>query len=302
VLKGTAGKLPKRFEGDDKMLSRKDMQEEIYLRKAIRESVAKKFARKDKEVLQKLINEMEIRKAVKKMVAEDVENSPHKNTGINELEKLLKKIIPVLEQDFKTLTSSQEQRSSFRAHIVKAVQNLLLPEIGMEKGELREETEVVVGDDDTEDEEILNKFIDIYGKTKPDITTSGGKKQDADSFGISGEDETGRNFAMVTFQKIEKNILDSYKLLADPSDSNLFYDYLTANLKLYFNRFEDELSTTVEEPTNPEYDEAEKEVSSSDIGLGSAGEEDAELGDLDLDDLSAEPAAEEEPELDIDNL
>jgi len=278
------------------------MQEEIYLRKAIRESVAKKFARKDKEVLQKLINEMEIRKAVKKMVAEDVENSPHKNTGINELEKLLKKIIPVLEQDFKTLTSSQEQRSSFRAHIVKAVQNLLLPEIGMEKGELREETEVVVGDDDTEDEEILNKFIDIYGKTKPDITTSGGKKQDADSFGISGEDETGRNFAMVTFQKIEKNILDSYKLLADPSDSNLFYDYLTANLKLYFNRFEDELSTTVEEPTNPEYDEAEKEVSSSDIGLGSAGEEDAELGDLDLDDLSAEPAAEEEPELDIDNL
>ena len=95
------------------MLSRKDMQEEIYLRKAIRESVAKKFAKKDRDVLQKLINETEVRKAVRKMVAEDVENSPHKNTGINELEKLLKKIIPVLEQDFKTLTSSSEQRDSW---------------------------------------------------------------------------------------------------------------------------------------------------------------------------------------------
>jgi len=284
------------------MLSRKDMQEELYLRKAIRESVAKKFAKKDRDVLQKLINETEIRKAVKRMVAEDVENSPHKNTGINELEKLLKKIIPVLEQDFKTLTSSSAQRDSFRAHIVKAVQNLLLPEIGMEKGGLSEDIDVV-SEDEAEDENILNKFIDIYGKTKPDITTSGGKKQDADSFGISGADETGRNFAMVTFQKIEKNILDSYKLLADPSDSDLFYDYLTANLKLYFDRFEDELSTTVDEPTNPEYDEAEKEVSSGDIGLGSAGEDDAELGDLDLDDLGTEEEpTEEEPELDLDNL
>jgi len=283
------------------MFSRRDMQEEIYLRKVIRESVAKKFAEKDVKVLRELINETEIRKAVKKMVAEDVENSPHKNTGINELEKLLKKVIPVLEQDFKTLTSSKEQRESFRAHIVKAVQNLLLPEIGMEKSGLSEDVAVVT--EDEEDDEVLNKFIDIYGKTKPDITTSGGKKQDADSFGISGADETGRNFAMVTFQKIEKNILDSYKLLADPSDSDLFYDYLTANLKLYFDRFEDELSTNVEEPTNPEYDDAEKEVSSGDIGLGSAGEDDAELGDLNLDDLGAEEEpAEEEPELDLDNL
>jgi hypothetical protein len=166
----------------------------------------------------------------------------------------------------------------------------------MEKSGLSEDMSFVT--EDEEDDEVLNKFIDIYGKTKPDITTSGGKKQDADSFGISGADETGRNFAMVTFQKIEKNILDSYKLLADPSDSDLFYDYLTANLKLYFNRFEDELATNVEEPTNSEYDEAEKEVSSGDIGLGSAGEDDAELGDLNLDDLGAE----EEPELDLDNL
>ena len=281
------------------MLSRKEMGDEIYLRQAIRESVVKKFLKKDEEVLKNFINEVELRNAIKKMVVEDVENSPHKNTGINELEKLLKKIIPVLEQDFKTLTSSENQRESFRAHVVKAVQNLLLPEIGMEKSEMREAVDVKTGAGD--DEAILNKFIDIYGKTSPDITTSAGQKQDADSFGISGEDETGRNFAMVTFQKIEKNILDSYKLLADPADSDLFYDYLVANLKLYFNRFEDELATTVEEPTNAEYDEAEKDVSSGDIGLGSAGETDDQLddlgstSDLDLDDLDAEP--EEDTEL-----
>jgi hypothetical protein len=35
----------------------------------------------------------------------------------------------------------------------------------------------------------------------------------------------------------------------------LFEDYLITNLKLYFDKFEDELSTTLEEPTTPEYEE-----------------------------------------------
>ena len=37
----------------------------------------------------------------------------------------------------------------------------------------------------------------------------------------------------------------------------LFYDYLLTNLKLYFDKFEDELAPSLEEPTTPEY-EAEK--------------------------------------------
>ena len=281
------------------MFSRKELHEELYLRQQIRESIAKKFLNKDEELLREFIEDVRLRDAIRQMISEDVENTPHRNTGLNELEKLLKKIIPVLEQDFKTLTSGKEQRESFRAHIVKAVQNLLLPEIGMEKGDLSEDVDVKVGEDS--DDKILNKFIDIYGKTSPDITTSGGKKQDAEQFGISGEDETGRNFAMVTFQKIEKNILDSYKLLADPSDSDLFYDYLLANLKLYFNRFEDELSTTVDEPTNKEYEDAEKDVAADDIGLTDKQSDDVDSS-LDLDNAELDLDDEEDSDLDLSDL
>ena len=62
--------------------------------------------------------------------------------------------------------------------------------------------------------------------------------------------------AYQSFKKIETSVIDSYELLSDPEDQELFYDYLIANLKLYFNKFEDELSGAVEEPSNQAYDDA----------------------------------------------
>ena len=40
----------------------------------------------------------------------------------------------------------------------------------------------------------------------------------------------------------------------------MFYDYLIANLKLYFDKFETELADQVNEPTNQAYDMAKSEV------------------------------------------
>ena len=51
----------------------------------------------------------------------------------------------------------------------------------------------------------------------------------------------------------------SYELLSNPEDQELFYDYLIANLKLYFDKFEGELATNVEEPTNQAYQDAAAE-------------------------------------------
>jgi hypothetical protein len=48
-------------------------------------------------------------------------------------------------------------------------------------------------------------------------------------------------------------------LLSNPEDQELFYDYLIANAKLYFDKFEDELSPDIEEPTNQAYDMAQDE-------------------------------------------
>jgi len=65
--------------------------------------------------------------------------------------------------------------------------------------------------------------------------------------------------AYATFKKIQTSVIDSYELLSDEEDQELFYDYLIANVKLYFDKFETELSDSVEEPTNQAYDMAKSE-------------------------------------------
>ena len=70
---------------------------------------------------------------------------------------------------------------------------------------------------------------------------------------IEGAEETGRNVAFDTFKKIGTNIVDAYDVLGSEEDRDLFYDYLITNLKLYFDKFESDLST-VEEPTTDEYE------------------------------------------------
>ena len=80
--------------------------------------------------------------------------------------------------------------------------------------------------------------------------------------------------AYQSFKKVEASILDSYELLSDPEDQELFYDYLVANLKLYFNKFEDELSGSVPEPSNQAYDDA--------VAASGADSETSEPADLEL--------------------
>jgi hypothetical protein len=65
--------------------------------------------------------------------------------------------------------------------------------------------------------------------------------------------------ALQTFRKIDNSVMDAYTILDDSKDKDLFYDYLITNLKLYFDKFEEEMMDMPKtEPTTPEY-QAEKE-------------------------------------------
>ena len=66
------------------------------------------------------------------------------------------------------------------------------------------EEEKITVDVKGDDEEDLDKgsFIDIEDKPKDK------DQMELDNFGIDGEDATGRNMAMQTYGKVEKNILD----------------------------------------------------------------------------------------------
>jgi hypothetical protein len=190
-------------------------------------------------------------------VTPDNDPTPNKSTGINVLEDLLKKIIPVLQTDFKLLTTDGSQRQSFRAHIINAVIGALTPaEVNNEAGDDIEALAEIV-DVDLGGPADADKFIDIRTDAEKSADEEEPEESDPrDEFGMDGADETGRNVAFNAFKKIQTSIIDSYELLSNNEDQELFYDYLIANLKLYFDKFEDELSPEVEEPTNQAYQDA----------------------------------------------
>lgn len=265
------------YEKDEDM-KREEFLQEMRLRKAIRKAIQVNEKRK-------LNEEKKLRSLVRKLIKEAAEDYPHESTGINVLEDLLKKIVPILEDDYKSLTTEEEQRKSFRAHVINATQNALAPSrvtADLEGGGESElpsspsqgaDAPMMEQDENVPPPQASNeKFIDIDNDGIPDS-----QEQEQDNFSIPGADETGRNVALSSFQKIEKNIIDAYSVLSNPTDRTLFYDYLITNLKLYFDKFEDELRAEVPEPNSDIYqqekdklglDEPAGDMPSADAGLG----------------------------------
>jgi len=277
------GHVKTRKRERNEMISRKKIIEEQTFRKFIRMKLKKALSEtKNKENGLRLV----IRQLLKEGDLSDTH--PHRSTGINTLEDVLKKSIPTLRVDYKKLTTDEKQRKSFRAHIVKAVLDALKPEevnaaylqggegggssllseptgdegaaedeeldledeeeLDLEDEELEElqEIEIEVEDEELEDED---KKIPVEDDDEPSPEEDFGG-------GLEGMDETGRNHAYTSFRKISQYVLDAYDSLANPKDKKVFTDYLVTNLKLYFDKFEDEIAKTVEEPTTPEYDQA----------------------------------------------
>jgi len=239
----------------------------LYVRKAIQ---LYKENKKQQEVLEETKLRQLVRGLILKEVAED--QPKHASTGINVLEDLLKKIVPILQADFKMLTTSPEQRSSFRAHLINAVQNTLSPELmyvlsDKEKEQLKEAATIKVDDPDME------KFIDIEDNEEPEEEEISPEEEFSKGLEDQNLDSTGRNMAMDTFKKVEKAILDSYDVLDDPKDRELFYDYLITNMKLYFDKFEEEMNpTAITEPTTPEYEAEKNRKQAEDTGEATAPE------------------------------
>lgn len=260
----------------NKTISRKKIKEERLFRKFIRQKIKKNLFETKKQ-------EEDLRLIVRQLLREgDLSDThPHRSTGINTLEDVLKKSIPTLRVDYKKLTTDERQRKSFRSHIVKAVLDALKPEevnaaylqggesgsssllseptgeeglkddeLELEDDELEALQEVEIEIDDEEQElEDDNKKIPVEDDDEPSPEEEFGG-------GLEGMDETGRNHAYTSFRKISQYVLDAYDSLANPKDKKVFTDYLVTNLKLYFDKFEDEIAKTVEEPTTPEYDKA----------------------------------------------
>jgi len=274
---GGYGAPMKKDEEQNDMITRENIVTEKLLREYIRNKIKSKLNEDQNKVLRE---EKVLRQVIRKLIREgDISDvHPHRSTGINTLEDVLKKAIPTLRMDFKRLTTDKKQRDSFRAHIIRAVADAIKPMEANDQylqggggtpsslldeplGNLEEEsTEVddemlaaleeqdievdITGDELAIDDE--EKKIPVEDDDQPSPEEDFGT-------GLEDMDETGRNMAFTSFKKVSQYILDAYDSLANPKDKEVFTEYLITNLKLYFDKFEDELQNTVEEPTSQSY-------------------------------------------------
>ena len=123
----------KKQETEQRLQEEEDeMREDIIVERKIREYIrakVKKVILEKKET--KRQEERALRNVIRQLLKEgDISDiHPHRSTGINILEDLLKKMVPTLRTDYKRMTSDSNQRESFRAHMIKAVKDSLMPSL-----------------------------------------------------------------------------------------------------------------------------------------------------------------------------
>jgi nicotinic acid mononucleotide adenylyltransferase len=236
------------------MINRAEFIQEIKLRKLVRETLKRKIKEENELILKE---EKKLRLVIRRLLNEGEEDTPHPITGINVLKDLLKKIVPTIEKDYKNLTTDQNQRKSFRAHLIKAAKDLLhlsnSPQKAAEVEQDQELQEEIVEDPNIPKDP---KFIAIK---KPQTI----KKEPVDSFSIQGMDTTGRDVSQKTFDKIKKQIETSRSMLSNKKDVSAFEDYLLTNLKLHMDVFDNEMNVSAEEPSTPEYDQEKQKLDSN---------------------------------------
>ena len=298
--------------------------QEQKLRAFIRAGIIKKKKERLEEQFKQALNKNKLRSIIKNILlkeATDVNtDTPNRSTGINVLATTLKLVIPIIKQGYEQLTTSPEQRKSFRAHVIQNAINTLVrvdlttgseeerragdeereevvmpdnPEVAADEAadeveepleepveeplaedvvvEQDEDIEVKVGGDE-------DKFIDIE-EPEPEEPAPEGANDVAKA--VSGEkefvqlgglDDTGMEMAQRTFPKVQKQIADGYAMLSLKSDKEDYADFLVANLKMYFDQFDQEENVELPEPTSPEYEKAK-----ANTARFAAGEEGATL-------------------------
>ena len=259
------------------MIDRQQFVEELKLREQIRRAI--KIIREKKEAKAKAILEEETKlRTIIRSLLNEKEGEGDESTGIAFLRRDLKKILPELEEAYTSLRTSIEQRKSYRAHVLNAIQNLITvsdtnfnatpdKDPGEESVGIEEQIDVNISDDPPD----ARKRIDI-GREKPEeeneIDPEKAKEEaELEDFAIAGEDRTGAVEALRSMKQIENVIKKTYNGLFDPNDRDLYADYLLTNLQLYFDEFEEELQAVIPEPDNPDYDQRK----AADAGMADTG-------------------------------
>ena len=266
------------------MIDRKEFAEELILRENVRKAIKIVGGRRERRALTEDASEAQLRTLLRELIAEAqsavASRARHDSTGINALEDLLRNsnILFVLETGFKSLTTDEQQRNSYRRHVLSAVSKSLAPEESRKEAgedvEITEDVDIEISDRPEDDPD----FIDVSEPEEEEEVEVDEKEE----FGLNGEDKTGRNRAYTDFSQIEKDILTAYDDLDNPNDMAMFEEYLVKNLALYFDKYENELATDVEEPAAA----AEAEANIGDVEApAAAGTEEDTIANIELQEI-----------------
>ena len=233
-----------------------------------------------------------------KTLLEKKETVRYKSTGLNSLDDLFmnSNLLTTLETPYYNLTTSKEQRDDYKNHVLQAIIDIFKtasPE--EEPDELNESLKYIF------EQEEADIAVSVTDEELPEDSGVGpaareGEEEKEDSLESDNTeamdeegDFTGRNKAMSAVSKVEKSILDYYDDLGNPADKADFKTYLIANLRLYFDRWENSLQNDADpqfsDDVNQAVEDAEADIEAGEVGGGGedteadAGEEE----DIDLD-------------------
>ena len=282
------------YESIDKQI----IAEKIY-RKKIREGISKfntsRLNEQKKTEIAEKIYRAKIRKDLKSII-EKKETVRYKSTGLNSLDDLFmnSNFLTTLETPYYTLTTSKEQRDDYKNHVLQALLDIFKTQSPEEDPEMMNESLKYIFEQ--EDADIS---VQVTDEELPDDKVVGPERRDRDeaqeklekeiesdnakSIKLSG-DFTGRNKAQAAVSKVEKSVTDYYDDLGNPQDKADFKTYLIANLRLYFDRWENSLQNDADpqfsDDVNKAVEDAEADIEAGEVSDGAAKEETEDAGDM----------------------
>ena len=269
--------------------------EEKLLREFVRKTFVKKVLQEQKKAM---LQEQQVRTYVRALINEVAEEKsktvifegkdqakPHPSTAINFLRDAFRKLVPNLEKDYKLLTTSEEQRESFKNHYLAAMIRMFDQADGLSASVEAEDYDDIKGDieqkaseeggtsiddlaleEDLELDEALEEAdINIVDELRPeeepeekegfegDIDKELSNKDkimnDREKFGAGVEgDLTGRNKAYDSFKNTKSYPLSYYQDLSNQADREEYKKWAIYNLNLLFKGFEQDLKANPDLP------------------------------------------------------
>jgi len=241
-----------------------------YVRQAINTVQDRKFNQLAEEYRRDVYVASRVRLVVESEVSriqEAKEDSPdelareRRSTGINRLADIMPKVVADLRVAYKSLTTSADQRESFREHILAAIQKTLNTVMPYGVPDIEEEEFDLALAEQTRFDVKVEKG-ELLDDAEPPPSRDGGESDDLKSFpDVEGAERTGRNYANETFARIRPTIVKAYQFLAEPTDRDDFYTWLLDNVEKYFEVFETEMTPDLD---SPEYEEQMQDISDED--------------------------------------